>query len=422
MDSLDSPVLVQALRFGAALALGVLLGLERERTKTQTTFAGVRTLGLLALAGGIAAYVDGTLARPWLALGVFAAVAALVVTSYAMTAREGEFGITTELSAMLAFLIGFLCVFGEVGLAAGLAVASGAILALKDSLHRLSHRIEPADVEATLKFAIVSLIVLPLVPDRNFGPPPLDVINPYKIWLMVVLISGLDFASYLLTKIVGAEHGIGLTGLLGGLVSSTAVTLGFAQRSRQHADQSPALALGILVAWTVMFARVVALVAAIDRALLPRVAGAMAAFGVPSLAVCALLWRRQRSVQTTAQVKAGENPFELGQAIRFGLIFAVVTFGAKAARVYLGETGLYLAGAIAGLTDVDAIALSMAQLARADPESLEPAAVTIVLAVLSNTLFKTGMVATLGAPPLRRLILFAAGAIVVGAGLGVWVM
>ena len=421
MDALDNPVLVQAFRFAAALALGVLLGLERERTKTETTFAGVRTLGLLALAGGIAAYVDGTLARPWLGVGVFAAVAALIVTSYAVTARAGEFGITTELSAMLAFLIGFLCVWGEVGLAAGLAVASGAILALKGWLHRLSHRIEPADVEATLKFAIVSIIVLPLVPDRNFGPPPFDVINPYKVWLMVVLISGLDFASYLLTKIVGPEHGIGLTGLLGGLVSSTAVTLGFARRSRQHPEQASPLALGILIAWTVMFVRVVALVAAVDRGLLPRLAAAMAAFGVPSLAVCALLWRRQRSA-ATASVSAGENPFELGQAIRFGLIFAVVTVGAKAARVYLGTAGLYLAGAIAGLTDVDAIALSMAQLARTDPDSIQPAAITIVLAVLSNTLFKAGLAATLGAPPVRRLILAAAGAIVVGAGLGIWMM
>lgn len=408
--------LVLALRFGAALGLGVLLGLERERTKTETSFAGVRTFGLIALAGGVAAFLDFSLARPWIALGVFAALSGLVIVSYAVTAQRGEFGITTEISALLAFLLGFLCVGGHMLTAAVLAVASGGVLALKEWLHRLAGRIASADVEATLKFAIVSIIILPLVPDQNFGPPPLDVINPHKIWLMVVLISGLNFASYLLVKMVGAEHGIGLTGLLGGLVSSTAVTLGFAQRSRQEPQQATPLALGILVAWTVMFFRVVILVAAVNRGLAVPVALSMAAFGIPSLAICGLLWHRQRTAET-ASVSAGENPFELGEAIRFGLLFGVITFVAKAAQVYLGEAGLYLAGAIAGLTDVDAIALSMAQLAQSDPTNAGAASRTIVIAVASNTLFKAGMVAFMGAPALRRIILAAAGVLLLAGAL-----
>jgi uncharacterized membrane protein (DUF4010 family) len=407
-----------ALRFGAALALGVLLGLERERTKTETGFAGVRTFGLLALSGGAAAFLDEMLGRPWLALGMLGAVIALVVVSYAVTAPRGEFGITTEISAVFAFVLGFLCVSGHVITAAGLAVASGGVLALKQWLHRLAGRIEPADVEATLKFAIVSIIVLPLVPDQTYGPPPLDVINPYKIWLMVVLISGLNFASYLLVKAVGPEHGIGLTGLLGGLVSSTAVTLGFAQRSRQAPAQASALALGILLAWTVMFLRVIVLVAVVDRALLAQVGLAMAILGVLSLAICWLLWRRQPSGDK-ASVGAGENPFELGEAIRFGLLFGAITFVAKAAQVYFGDTGLYLAGAIAGLTDVDAIALSMAQLAGSDPASVDPAARTVVIAVASNTLFKAGMAGFLGAPGLRRIVLSATAVILLAAVAGV---
>jgi uncharacterized membrane protein (DUF4010 family) len=406
--------LAMALRFGAALGLGVLLGLERERSKTEASFAGVRTFALVALTGGIAAFLDSPLDLPWLALGVFAAVSGLVMVSYAVTAQRGELGVTTEVSALLSFLLGFLCVSGHVAAAAGLAVASGGVLALKEWLHGLAARIQTADVEAVLKFAIVSLIILPLVPDRNFGPPPLDVINPYKIWLMVVLISGLNFASYLLVKLVGTEHGIGLTGLLGGLVSSTAVTLGFSQRSRQEPDQVSPLALGILVAWTVMFFRVIVLVAAVHRGLALPIGIAMAAFGIPSLLICWILWRRQRSAQT-ATVSAGENPFELGEAIRFGLLFGVITFAAKASQVYLGDAGLYLAGAIAGLTDVDAIALSMSQLALADPANAEAASRTIVIAVASNTLFKAGMVAFLGAPGLRRILLGASGVILVSA-------
>ena len=413
--------LVSALRFGAALALGVLIGLERERSKSEASFAGVRTFGLIALTGGVAAFLDMRLAQPWLAIGVFAAVAGLVTVSYAVTAQRGDLGVTTEVSALLSFLLGFLCVSGYVVGAAGLAVASGGVLALKDWLHRIAGRIETADVEATLKFAIVSVIVLPLVPNQDFGPAPLDVINPYKIWLMVVLISGLNFASYLLVKMVGTEHGIGLTGLLGGLVSSTAVTLGFSQRSRQEPTQVPALALGILVAWTVMFFRVVVLVAAVHRGLALQTGIAMAAFGLPSLAICWLLWRRQRSAGT-ATVSAGENPFELGEAIRLGLLFGVITFVAKAAQVYLGDAGLYLAGAIAGLTDVDAIALSMAQLASSDAASSEPAFRTIVIAVAANTLFKAGMVAFLGAAGLRRIILAATGVILVAAALSAWLL
>ena len=424
MHELATPPLdpvVVTLRFAAALGLGVLLGLERERAKDAASFAGVRTLGMLALAGGVAAFLDAAVGRPWLGLGVFAAVAMLVTVSYAVTAWRGHVGMTTEVSALLAFLLGFLCVAGHVGVAAGLAVASGGLLALKEWLHRLARRIEPADVEATLEFALVSIIILPLVPNQNFGPPPLDVINPFKIWLMVVLISGLNFASYLLVKIVGTEHGIGITGLLGGLVSSTAVTLGFTQRSREAPQQVPVLALGILVAWTVMFGRVVVLVAAVARDLVPHIAIAMAAFGVPSLVICAVLWRRQRSAGRHS-VSAGDNPFELRQAIRFGVLFGVVTFAAKAAQVYLGATGLYLAGAIAGLTDVDAIALSMAQLAAADPASAVPAGRAIVLAVTSNTLFKAGMVVSLGAPALRRIVLAAAGVLLAAAAANLWLL
>jgi len=418
LDGAALDPLTTTLRFAAALGLGVLLGLERERAKTEQSFAGVRTFGLIALSGGVAAFLDSALDRPWLALAVFVAIATLVTVGYLVSAQKGELGVTTEVSSLLAFLLGFLCVAGHVASAAGLAVASGGVLALREWLHRLARRIETADVEATLQFAIVSLIILPLVPDRNFGPAPLDVINPYKIWLMVVLISGLNFASYLLVKIVGAEHGIGLTGLLGGLVSSTAVTLGFAQRSREDARQVGALALGILVAWTVMFVRVVVLVAAVNRSLAPAIGLAMLGFAIPSLAISWLLWRRQRP-SDTATVSAGSNPFELGQAIRFGLLFGVITFVAKAAQVYLGDAGLYLAGAIAGLTDVDAIALSMSQLASSNAELAVPAARSIVIAVAANTVFKAGMVVFLGAPGLRKIIAAATGVILVAGAIGV---
>jgi uncharacterized membrane protein (DUF4010 family) len=216
-------------------------------------------------------------------------------------------------------------------------------------------------------------------------------------------------------KVVGAEHGIGLTGLLGGLVSSTAVSLGFAQRSRTHPAQAPALALGILLAWTVMFLRVVLLVAVIAPALARELALALGALGALSFAIMLVLHRR-RGASERASVSAGSNPFELGAAIRFGLLFGVVTFAAKAAQVYLGDAGLYLAGALAGLTDVDAIVLSMAQLAQREPASAAVAARTVVIAVLANTLVKGGMAVVLGGAALRAVMLPITGVLLaVGA-------
>ena len=412
-----------ALRFSVAIGLGLLLGLERERKRdAELLFGGVRTFALIALLGAIGAFLERELNQGWLLLAAFIAVSALVVVSYAMTATRGELGITTEISALLAFIVGALCVWDRVGVASVATVVCLLLLTLKDYLHRLARRVELEDVEATLKFAVISVIILPLLPNETFGPAPLNVINPYKIWLMVVLIAGLNFLGYVLVKVLGNEHGLFLTGILGGLVSSTAVTLSFSQRSRQEPAMSAAFVLAINVAWTIMFVRVVVMVGLANpslAAILSLPLGLMAAIG---MLVSLVLWRHSRSTETGV-VTTGANPFELGEAIKFGLLFGVVTVVAKAAEVYLGETGLYLAGAVAGLTDVDAISLSMANLAAADGASLMIAARTIVVAVLSNTLAKTGMAVFLGTPALRRTLLLAtlffliagaAGAIIVG--------
>jgi uncharacterized membrane protein (DUF4010 family) len=407
-----------ALRFGAALGLGLLLGLERERKRdAELLFGGVRTFALIALLGAIGAFVERELNQGWLMLAAFVAVSALVVVSYTSTAARGEVGITTEISALLAFVVGALCGWDRVDVASVTTVVCLLLLTLKDYLHRLARRVELEDVEATLQFAVISVIILPLLPNEVFGPPPLNVINPYKIWLMVVLIAGLNFLGYVLVKVLGSEHGLLVTGILGGLVSSTAVTLSFSQRSRQEPAMSAAFVLAIVVAWTIMFLRVVVIVGLVNPALaavLAQPLGLMAATGV---LVSLVLWKRTRS-QETGVVTAGANPFELGEAIKFGLLFGVVTVVAKAAQVYLGETGLYLAGAVAGLTDVDAISLSMANLATADGESLKVAARTIVVAVLSNTLVKTGMGVFLGTPALRRALLIATVLLLIAAAVG----
>jgi uncharacterized membrane protein (DUF4010 family) len=400
-----------AARFGVALALGVLLGLERQRALGNEEGVGVRTFALIALAGAVAGYLDESLGLHGFALALFIAVATLVVGPCVARAFRGESGITTEGSALLCFMLGLLCARGHVQFAAAIGVAMALLLALRDWLHQLARRIESADVDATLKFAVITLIVLPLVPNQNYGPPPLDVLNPYKIWLMVVLISGLNFASYLLVKAVGANQGIGIAGLLGGLVSSTATTLGFSQRSREPGADAATLAFGILLAWTVMFFRVVIMALVISRPLGGRLALALALLCAVSLGACYWLWRRRKAMKK-GNVAAGNNPFELGTAIKFGLLFGIIVVVAKVAEVYLGEAGLYLAAAVAGLTDVDAITLAMANLAHDDPKHIGIAARAILIGVMANTLVKSGMTITLGSPGLRRVSLPISGALV----------
>lgn len=412
---MDNPDL--ALRFAVAIGLGILLGLERERTKGEEGGAGVRTFALIALSGAIAGYLNESLGLEWLALAMFAAVGALIIGMYVVTSLRGDTGITTEISALLAFLLGLLCAHGQLQLAAWVAVAMALLLALKDWLHRLASRIDGADVEATLKFSIVSLIILPLVPDINYGPPPLDVINPYKIWLMVVLISALNFSSYLLIKIVGPEHGVGIAGLLGGMVSSTAVTLGFSQRSRQPGEDACALALGIVLAWTVMFFRVAIMSSLISLELGRRLAFALGLLCVVSLGASVWLWRRHQR-RKRGEVKAGSNPFELDEAVKFGLLFGVVVLVAKAAQVYLGEAGLYLAAGVAGLTDVDAITLAVAHLAHSDSANIQTAARAILIAVMANTMTKSGMAIGLGSVELRRITLPIAVLLLVTGAVG----
>ncbi|HTM09212.1 MAG TPA: MgtC/SapB family protein [Verrucomicrobiae bacterium] len=410
-----------AIRFAAALGLGLLLGLERERKHDmELMFGGVRTFPLIALLGALGAFMEHDMDQGWLLIASFVALSALVIVSYATTAARGELGVTSEVSALLAFIVGALCGWEKVGVASAATVVCLLLLTLKDFLHGLARRVEADDVEAMLQFAVISVIILPLLPNANFGPPPLDVINPYKIWLMVVLIAGLNFLGYMLVKILGGEHGLVLTGILGGLVSSTAVTLSFSQRSRREPGLCSAFVLAIVVAWTIMFLRVIVMVGLVDRPLAASLAVALGCMAAAGVIVSLLLWRRGTAPERGV-VTASANPFELSEAVKFGLLFGIVTVVAKAAEAYLGAKGLYLAGAVAGLTDVDAISLSMANLAAAQPQNVKIAAYTIVIAVVSNTLVKTGMAAFMGAPELRRIIISVTLILFIAAAVGSWI-
>lgn len=394
-------------RLGVALAIGFLIGLQREYAHGgpgREIAAGERTLALMGLVGCLAALVADELGSPWAFVGVVVPLGALITVSYFVGARQGDVGMTTEVAGLVTVLAGAMCYWGYLELAAAVAVATTVLLSLKLETDRLVQVITREDIRATLMFAVITVIVLPVLPDKGFGPAPFDVLNPYEIWLMVVFISGISFLGYVLVKVVGARQGIGLTGLLGGLASSTAVTLSFAERSQDETGLDRPFAQAIIVAWVTMFPRVLLEVAAVNPALLGDLwlpAGAAMASG---LVYSAYLYLSQRTAES-GEV-AFSNPFRVGPALKFGLIYAAILLVSRAAQLYLGNTGIYISSVVGGLADADAITLSMAELSQGGGGlSTETAARGVVLAAMSNTAAKGGIVLVSGSPKLRKAVL-----------------
>jgi uncharacterized membrane protein (DUF4010 family) len=405
-------------RFGLALAIGFLVGLQREFSFKGTeapSFAGVRTFSLLSLSGCAAAFVAETARTPALLAVFFGVVGALIVASYVTIARKGDVGSTTEVAALITVLNGALCFWGMLELAAAIGVATTVVLSAKLPLQRLVEKLTTEDLVATLKFGVVTAIVLPVLPREPLGAPPFDVLVPHGLWRMVVLISAIGFVGYVLIQIVGPKRGIGLTGLLGGLVSSTAVTLSFAQKSREEPRLGKPFALAIVVAWTMMFARILAAVAVINRELLHALWLPLAAAGAAGAAYGAWLHFSDRASPETEM--SFSNPFEVGPALRFGLLYGVVLLVSRAAQMEFGDRGVLLSALVAGVADVDAITLSLSELSRTGQGlSREAAAQGVMVAAMANTALKGGIVLATASSSLRRRI-WPAVIAVLGCGL-----
>lgn len=394
-------------RFGVALVIGVLVGLQREfaNEKPDRELAtGVRTLALMGLIGCGAAFVSDVMQSPWPFVVVVAIVGGFFLVNYFIEASRGETGLTTEASGILTILAGALAYWDQVTLAVALGVTTTVLLSVKLELHRFVAHITREDIYATLKFAVITAIVLPVLPNRVFGPVPFQILNPYKIWLLIVLISGISFVGYIFIKTVGTRKGLGITGLMGGLASSTAVTLSLTQVSKSAGELAKPLAVAITIAWTVMFSRVLVEVYVLNHELARIILLPILAPVAAGLLYGLVLFRMERT-DRRADVTF-HNPFELGPAITFGLIFTVVLVLSRAAQIYMGDAGIYLSSVVAGLADVDAIALSMAELSRGQHGiDMTTAARAIVLAAVANTFLKGCMVMVLGESKLRRVIL-----------------
>ncbi len=380
---------------GVALAVGLLIGLERGWEKREAEegarIAGLRTFGLIGLLGGVSALVAGAVGVAILGFTFVGLVIALT-TAYAINIqRSGDVGITTLVTGLLTFWFGALVLLDHVTEATAAAVMTALILGFKPVLHGWLRRIETEELRAALKLLLISIVLLPILPDRGFGP--WEALNPYRIWWMVVLIAGISYVGYVAMKIAGTRKGAVLTGLFAGLTSSTALTMHYARLARVRPEISSALVPGILIACAMMFPRLLVVAAAINPALLRALWPPVVLMMVVTLAPALYRWRRASAV-AHAPAPLG-NPLDLSSALRFGALLALIMVLAEGLKMTMGTTGLYLLAAASGVADVDAINLSLARMSQADL-SIAVAATGVVIAAAVNNVVKAVLAVSLG--------------------------
>jgi len=410
---MDSSLSAAFLPLGVALALGLLVGLQRERESPAV--AGIRTSALTALLGASAALLVAPLGA-WVVVAGFAGVIAAIVIGNVQAMRREEIdpGVTSEIALLATYIVGAMTVTGPLTVAVALGVTIAVLLQAKTPLHRFAGLVGEKDFRAVLQFLVVAFVVLPVLPDRAYDP--FEVLNPRHIWLMVVLVVGISLGGYLAWKVVGREAGAAISGLLGGAISSTATTFSMARQARSASDLAPAAALVILLASCVTYLRVLVEVGVVGRSFLPSVSVAM----LPPLGAMILasfvVWLRARRERIEAPEP--KNPTQFTSALAFGALYAVVLFAVAFAKERLGQSGVYGVAIFSGLTDMDALTLSTAELV-VSPRSeggeagLDAVAGSRVILVgtMANLVFKGAVVAVLGGRRLTTLVSIGFGAV-----------
>jgi len=384
------------LRLAVALFAGLLIGTERGWQRREAAegerAAGIRTFGLIALAGALWHLLGRELGA--LVLGAAALVLGLMlIAAYWLALRERhDYSLTSEVAALVTFALGALAMAGYLAVTAAVAVVTALLLGLKLPLHGALRRIEETELRAALQLLLVSVVVLPVLPDQGYGP--WDALNPRNLWAMVVLIVGIGFIGYVAVRIAGTRYGLLLTGLAAGLMASTPLALAFARLGRSAPANAPVLVAAILAASSTMFPRALAVASLIAPALLAPLAPPLLAMMLAGYAAAGYWWWRSGGAAEDAEPPL-TNPFELLPALRFGALLAAVTLAAHALQHWVGDAGLYGLALVSGLTDVDAITLSLAGFA-GETAGLGVAATGIVLAAMANTVFKAALVAAVG--------------------------
>lgn len=411
-----------ALSLLAALALGLMIGIERgwsdRDSDDGTRVAGVRTFSLIGLSGGVFAILAQQWGV-WLIVTGFIVVAILIASSYISHSKlSDDPGITTEFSMLLTFALAIWAASGDPLPALSCGAVVVALLGHKKNLHKLLKRISPKTFYSGITLLLISVVVLPLLPNEGYGP--WQALNPYWLWWMVILISGLSFIGYLFTQLLGEKRGTLITAIAGGFASSTAVTLTMARFAKKN-SHSVIYASGMLLACSIMFPRVLIEVFVVNRELLPLLWPPILLMFAGLLAVMALMYRQQRR---TSPPETGEitisNPLQLTTAIQFGILLAVILLLAEGMKSWFGDAGIYGLAIISGLMDVDAITLSLSRSAEGELSS-QVAAMGIILACVSNTLLKGVMFASVAGIKLHyRYAVYMILSVIPGLLYGFW--
>ncbi|MDN3557396.1 MgtC/SapB family protein [Halomonas maura] len=419
MDEVTQQFIVgneMAIRLAVALLLGALIGIERgwvARTREAgERIAGVRTHALVGLLGGIAALLSTTVTE-WAFPLIFLAVAGSALVAYrARMPLSQDYSITGLVGVLLTFCFGAIAVAVDLALATTCAVITAVILDNKREIHGLLNQLQAHEMDAGLKLLLISVVMLPLLPDRAMGPGA--ALNPYEIWWMVVMVAAISFVGYFAIRLGGPERGVLFTSLFAGLSSSTALTLHFARLSRQHQEFSPLLAAGILIACGTMFPRILLYCLVINPALLAPLALPVTAMAMLLYVAALVIWRSHRRAAKVDRPELNQNPLELRMALLFGVLLAVIMLLGHWLQDWLGDAGVYLLAATSGMADVGAVTLSLARLSHG---TIAPDTVVlgIVIAAAVNNAIKAGMAATVGDRGLgRRVAVPMAGSLLVG--------
>ena len=389
------------LRLAVALGLGLIVGLQRERSGSP--LGGFRTFPLATLLGS----VNGLLAMNF---GAWPIAAGLVVVGALLIMgniehRERGAGLTTEIAMLLMYAVGAFVMVGPMSIAVIVGGTVAVLLHLKPEMHSIARRLEDPDFRAIMQFVLITMVILPILPNQRYGP--YDVLNPYKIWLMVVLIVGISLGGYIVYKFFGQRAGTLAGGILGGLISSTATTVSYARRTAQAPEASPLAALVIMVASTIVFARVLIIIGASAPHFLPIAAGPIGTVLGGLAVVCLVLW--WLSSKEPAKLPEQGNPSELKAALIFAGLYALVLLAVAWAKENFGTQGLYVIAILSGLTDMDAITLSLSDMVARKQINPVDGWRLILVAAMSNLVFKAATVAMLGSKRLlgRIAILFA---------------
>ncbi|MDD4882488.1 MAG: MgtC/SapB family protein [Gallionellaceae bacterium] len=417
MYTFDSPELAPLAHFLTSLAIGLLIGLERERNPSAK--AGLRTFTLVAMAGTLGALLSEKTGAPWLLGAGLLVMGGMMVAAYTKDEDEEDPGTTTIAAIVVCYALGALVWYDYRQLAVTLAILTTILLYFKSEMRGISQQLSRLDLVSILQFAVLSFVILPVVPNQGFGP--YAVLNPYQIWWMVVLISGLSLAGYAALRIVGQRHGALLTGLFGGVASSTATTLAFSRHGRADPGLVGIAALVILLAnWMVMIRLAIEVAVVAPGMLQPMlyIFGGGALTGL--LALYFTVWRRMDNRPDAPRLEV-KNPTEIRAAVTFGLLYAGVLVASAWLSDLAGSGGVYAVALVSGLTDVDAITLSSLRLFGLGTLSAHQTATAILLALLANIVFKAGLTLAIGGPHLARYALPGFLSVAAGA-VGGWML